>query len=77
MIIIGMLICLGTHFAARRGARRWLRIPGVRTVSKAADPSYFETARGRRLAWRLAGPSAAYALATVLALAMLLANGQQ
>jgi membrane-associated protease RseP (regulator of RpoE activity) len=77
MIVIGILICLGTHFAARRGLRRWLRIPGVRTVSKVAEPSYFQTARGRRFAWRLAGPSAAYALATVLVLSMLLANGEQ
>jgi membrane-associated protease RseP (regulator of RpoE activity) len=41
------------------------------------EPSYFETPRGRRLAWRLAGPSAAYALATALVLLMLLANGEQ
>jgi membrane-associated protease RseP (regulator of RpoE activity) len=77
VIIIGILICLGTHFAARRGARGWLRIPGVRTVSKLAAPSYFETPRGRRLAWRFAGPSVAYALSTVLVLSMLLASGEQ
>src|SRR5436305_4332789 len=77
MIVIGILICLGTHFAARRGARRWLRIPGVRTIAKVADPSYFDTPRRRRLSWRLAGPSAAYAVSTVLVLSLLLASGEQ
>jgi membrane-associated protease RseP (regulator of RpoE activity) len=77
MIVIGILVCLGAHFGARRIARRWLRIPGVRTLSREAEPSYFETPRRRRLGWRLAGPSAAYALATVLVLLTLLANGEQ
>lgn len=77
MIVIGILACLGAHFGARRGARRWLQIPGVRTLSRVADPSYFQTPRGRRLGWRLAGPSAAYLLSTVLVLLMLLANGEE
>jgi len=77
MIVIGLLVCLGAHFGARRSARRWLRIPGARTLSREAEPSYFETPRGRRLGWRLAGPSAAYALSVVLVLVMLLANGEE
>jgi membrane-associated protease RseP (regulator of RpoE activity) len=77
MIVIGILVCLGAHFGSRGIARRWLRIPGVRSLSREAEPSYFETPRGRRLGWRLTGPSAAYALAFALTLLMLLANGQE
>jgi hypothetical protein len=77
MIVIGILVCLGAHFGARRAMRRWLQIRGARTLSRQAEPSYFETPPRRRLAWRLAGPSAAYLLSTLLVLLMLLANGEE
>ena len=76
LIAFGLFICLGTYFAARRLARRWLRVPGVGTLSKQADESYFATPRARRIAWRLAGPAASYLLVATLAFVMVRANGE-
>ena len=76
MIALGVVICIGSYFAARTLARRWLRLPGVRTLSKQADESYFQAPRGRRIVWRLAGPATAYALSVVLAFLALRVSGE-
>jgi membrane-associated protease RseP (regulator of RpoE activity) len=76
VIALGLILCLGCYFVVRRLARGWLGVRGVRTLSPRAEESYFQTPAGRRVAWRLAGPAATYALAVGLAFAMLRANGQ-
>jgi regulator of sigma E protease len=75
VIALGLVLCLGCYFLVRRLGRGWLGVRGVRTLSPRAEESYFQTPAGRRLAWRLAGPTATYALAVALAFAMLRANG--
>jgi membrane-associated protease RseP (regulator of RpoE activity) len=73
---LGLVLCLGSYFVVRRLARGWLGVRGVRALSARAEESYFHTPAARRLAWRLSGPVAAYALATALAFLMVRANGQ-
>ncbi|HLK92521.1 MAG TPA: PDZ domain-containing protein [Polyangia bacterium] len=75
MIAVGLVLCLGCYFVVRRLARGWLGVRGVRTLSRRAEESYFQTPPARRLSWRLAGPAATYALAVALAFSMLRANG--
>ena len=76
LIVIGVFICLGSYFGGRALARRLLEIPGVRPLSRDADDDYFASPRGRRLAWRLAGPVATYVVAVALALLLVRAGGE-
>jgi membrane-associated protease RseP (regulator of RpoE activity) len=76
VVAIGLFLCLGGYLAGRALARRLLGIPVPRLFSRSADPRYFTLAAGRRLAWRLAGPLAAYLLAVVLAFGLKRADGE-
>jgi membrane-associated protease RseP (regulator of RpoE activity) len=72
----GALVCVGAFFGARTGARRLLRLRGVRLLERTADDEYFAAGRARRLGFRLAGPLATYGIAALLAFAAVRASGK-
>lgn len=76
IIAIGVFICLGSYFGGRALARRLLDLRGVRPLSREADESYFASPPAQRVAWRLCGPVATYAVAVALAFLLIRVGGE-
>src|SRR3954468_9214575 len=75
-ILVGATVCFGSYFAGRALVRRLLALPGVSPLSRRAEPGYFRAPLARRLAWRMAGPAAAYLVCVGLAFFAARAGGQ-